>query len=257
MQSALWKVIFLFLWKLEIVWNLSTIATLKRNIIIVATEAKLKSSFCIQYLFFNLKGGKKKSFAHTKRNTKELSRLFLDNDILNTFSSFQVGISGAEYIRKRKEKSTAILVAIILVFLICHIHRLAFRIYEMALPEKALFEHYKYCNSLGRYHVPVAIYFLTHTHHLFLVINSSINFVIYCFMGRQFRKKLKKIVKNLWKSVKNLKHHLRHQSNQWVYFCQSIKHIYVLYKITCVICTLLLRHFVAFSFLDIKAGPLA
>ena len=116
---------------------------------------------------------------------------------------FQIGISGAEYIRKRKEKSTAILIAIILVFLVCHIHRLVFRIYEMALPEKALFEHYTYCDELGRYHVPVAIYFLTHTHHLFLVINSSINFVIYCFMGRQFRKKLKKMLKNVWKNLKN------------------------------------------------------
>ena len=115
---------------------------------------------------------------------------FLCGNLDNMYFLIQIGISGAEYIRKRKEKSTAILVAIILVFLVCHIHRLVFRIYEMALPEKSVFEHYTYCNERGRYHVPVAIYFLTHSLHLFLVINSSINFVIYCFMGRQFRKKL-------------------------------------------------------------------
>ena len=45
-----------------------------------------------------------------------------------------------------------------------------------------------------RYHVPVAIYFLTFTHHLFLVLNSSINFIIYCLMGRQFREQLKNML---------------------------------------------------------------
>ena len=99
--------------------------------------------------------------------------------------------SGAHYVRRRQEKSSTILVSIVLVFFICHIHRLAFRIYDMALPESSVYEQFVYCKNQGRYHVPVVIYFLTYIYILFLDINSSINFVIYCCMGRHFRCKLK------------------------------------------------------------------
>ena len=58
-------------------------------------------------------------------------------------------ISGAQYVRRRQEKASAILVAIIVVFLLCHIHRLVFRIYELAHPEKAIYEHYKNCIQKG------------------------------------------------------------------------------------------------------------
>jgi len=106
--------------------------------------------------------------------------------------------SGAQYVRRRQEKSTAIIVAIIVVFFVCHVFRLSFRIYEMALPESSVYDHYKHCDSQGKYHVPVIIYFLTHIHTLFLDINSSINFVIYCFMGRHFRQQLKKLASKFW-----------------------------------------------------------
>ena len=110
-------------------------------------------------------------------------------------------MTGVQYVRKRKEKSSAILIAIIVVFVLCHIHRLVFRIYELAHPEKSMYEHFKRCDSQGKYHVPVAIYFLTHSHHLFLVINSSINFIIYCVMGRQFRKKLRIMTRRFLKRI--------------------------------------------------------
>ena len=96
-------------------------------------------------------------------------------------------------VRRKKEKSAAILVTIIVVFCLCHIHRLCLRIYEMASPESSIYEHYIYCDQKGLYHVPVVNYFLTHMHYLFLAINSSVNFIIYCAMGQQFRKQLCKI----------------------------------------------------------------
>ena len=118
--------------------------------------------------------------------------------LLNTYKSTSTllinnKMSGAQIIRRRKEKSAAILVSIIVVFLLCHIHRLAFRLYEFSLPETSLYEHFMFCDKKGRYHVPVAIYFLTHMHYLFLAINSSVNFVIYCAMGQNFSKHLAKI----------------------------------------------------------------
>ena len=109
--------------------------------------------------------------------------------------SLHFQISGVQCIRKRQEKSTAILIAIIVAFVLCHVHRLAFKFYEMALPENSIFEHFLKCEEQGRYHVPVAIYFLAHSHYFFIVTNSSINFIIYCAMGRQFRNQLTKLFK--------------------------------------------------------------
>ena len=110
--------------------------------------------------------------------------------------------SGAHYVRRRQEKSSAILIAIIVIFLVCHIHRLVYRIYEIALPDKAVFEHYIHCDAQGKFHVPVAIYFLNHSHYLFLAISSSANFIIYCCMGRQFRLQLKQIAVSTWKRLR-------------------------------------------------------
>ncbi len=49
-----------------------------------------------------------------------------------------------------------------------------------------------------RYHVPVALYILADANYLALALNSSINFVIYCFMGRHFRQQLKIAMSQLW-----------------------------------------------------------
>lgn len=100
---------------------------------------------------------------------------------------------GQESIQRKQEKSTAILIAIIVVFVACHVHRLAFRLYEMAWPEASIYEHYMRCEEQGKHHVPIAIYFLAYSHYLFLVISSSINFIIYCAMGRHFRAQLKEM----------------------------------------------------------------
>ena len=62
-----------------------------------------------------------------------------------TFQTKKWSRSGAQFVRRRQNKSSAILVAIIVVFLICHIHRLVFRIYELAHPEKSLYKHYLKC----------------------------------------------------------------------------------------------------------------
>ena len=119
---------------------------------------------------------------------------------LDFFSIFQ-SLSGADVIKKKQEKSSAVLIGIIAVFLVCHMYRIALWIYTLALPTKTLLNHYNYCHAQGKYHIPVAIYYFTQLHHLFLVINSSVNFVIYCIMGRQFRKQLKKTAVQWWRKI--------------------------------------------------------
>ncbi|XP_059083030.1 uncharacterized protein LOC131880413 [Tigriopus californicus] len=89
--------------------------------------------------------------------------------------------------RKRREKSTIVLVSIVLIFITCHTYRLSLRIYEVSHPSNNTLEHYQFCYNRGLYHIPVAFYVLVNFHHLFLVINSSVNFIIYCCVGREFR----------------------------------------------------------------------
>jgi len=62
-------------------------------------------------------------------------------------------------------------------------------------------EHYNLCHQLGLYSVPVSFFFIQPTNYFFLVFNSSINFVLYCCVGREFRQGLKDLFapcKSLW-----------------------------------------------------------
>ncbi len=45
-----------------------------------------------------------------------------------------------------------------------------------------------------RFHVPVAFYVMLSASNLLLVVNSSINFVIYCFVGKTFRSELRHVL---------------------------------------------------------------
>ncbi len=96
----------------------------------------------------------------------------------------------ADQFQKKREKSTVILVLIVLIFIVCHSYRLSLRVYEFSHPESQTREHFERCYKLGRFHIPVVFYVLVSIHHVFLVLNSSINFIIYCCVGKDFREKL-------------------------------------------------------------------
>ena len=49
--------------------------------------------------------------------------------------------------------------------------------------------------SIFRYHVPVVMYVLHNFHHLFLVLNSSANFIIYCCVAKDFRMRMGRMLK--------------------------------------------------------------
>ena len=48
------------------------------------------------------------------------------------------------------EKSSLILVAIVLLFILTHSYRLALKVYEVLMPQGNTFENFKRCFSLGR-----------------------------------------------------------------------------------------------------------
>ena len=51
----------------------------------------------------------------------------------------------------------------------------------------AIPEHFVYCESLGRLSVPFSFFMLLTSSDIFLVVNSSVNFVVYCCVGKEFR----------------------------------------------------------------------
>lgn len=101
--------------------------------------------------------------------------------------------SSSHYFQKKREKSTIILVLIVVIFIACHSYRLALKVYEFAHPENNTMEHFERCRKQGRFHIPVVFYVLVSIHHIFLVLNSSINFIIYCCVGKDFRSKVAKL----------------------------------------------------------------
>lgn len=60
----------------------------------------------------------------------------------------------------REKKSIGILLAIIVVFAVCHVFRLAVQILEIFSPRHGLLEHYERCEAEGRLHVPALAYIL-------------------------------------------------------------------------------------------------
>ena len=53
----------------------------------------------------------------------------------------------------------------------------------------------------SRFHVPVAFYVMMSAGNLLLVVNSSINFVVYCLVGRRFRAELKAVLTAMCRSI--------------------------------------------------------
>ena len=94
------------------------------------------------------------------------------------------------HFQKRREKSARVLITIVLTFLVCHVFRFALKVYEVTHPSHSTAEHHYFCLQQNKYHVPVIWYVLLSLHHLLLVVNSSVNFVIYCCVGKRFRQEL-------------------------------------------------------------------
>ena len=71
-------------------------------------------------------------------------------------------------------------------------------------------EHFLYCHDRGRFHSPYAFYLLTSFNNLCLVLNSSINFVVYCMAGKRFRATLVELMCHVglpWSNHATLQHY--------------------------------------------------
>ena len=114
-----------------------------------------------------------------------------DIQLDRTYSQYRGCNNPPIIFQKRKEKSARVLITIVLTFLSCHTFRFVMKAYEVTQPSHSTREHYSFCLQQQRYHVPVILYIFLSLQHLLLVVNSSVNFIIYCCVGKRFRKELK------------------------------------------------------------------
>lgn len=95
--------------------------------------------------------------------------------------------------RRRAEDNLAVVfMAIILIFLVCHTPRILLDIRELATVHLA-----SYCNKAGRYEFRMWSLILLNVSHFLLVVNSSVNMVVYCLLGSKFRAQVKKIMDSI------------------------------------------------------------
>ena len=88
------------------------------------------------------------------------------------------------------EKEMArVLIGIVIVFVFCHFLRLMINFYETMVFRNALA-----CEMAGKNDFPLWGFMSITCSEFLLVLNSSLNIVIYCFINGNFRKKM-----NLWK----------------------------------------------------------
>lgn len=104
---------------------------------------------------------------------------------------------GQRVLRKRHEKSVLILVLIVFVFLVCHSFRLGVQTFQTLHSEQSTKDHYNFCMNrpIPRLNYPVEFVILSSFNNLFLVLNSSINFIVYCAVRKTFRKTIFRILR--------------------------------------------------------------
>jgi len=81
-----------------------------------------------------------------------------------------------------EDNLAAIFMGFVLVFLVCHTPRLLLNIHELATIREAM-----QCEQAGKNGFPLWSLILISVSHLLLVLNSSINILIYCLLSSKFR----------------------------------------------------------------------
>ena len=86
-------------------------------------------------------------------------------------------------------------------FLACHSFRLGLQIYQILHTDQFTKEHYDFCHQLGSLPYPTSFLIFVDFNNLFLVFNSSINFVIYCAVRKSFRERIWSILSRPFKNL--------------------------------------------------------
>ena len=109
------------------------------------------------------------------------------------------------------DNSMKILIGMVVVFASCHFLRLFLQCYYQVAANNN-----RQCinNGIVRKEIPHWLWPLTAINHTCLVLNSSVNFLLYCWLGSRFRSSLIKEFKTLFTRKRNLpKETLRKRSS--------------------------------------------
>jgi len=102
------------------------------------------------------------------------------NDILS--SSQKVQRFGSARRQRKEINLSVLLLCIVLLFFCCHASRIILDVYEFSNMEKVV--------RCKPFHVPHFMHALMYISHFSTILNSSLNFVVYCLVGHTFRREL-------------------------------------------------------------------
>lgn len=130
------------------------------NLIVTALVPIVVLVFCNSKIFFELRKSRKEMSVSSRRSNNQ------DQQEANPDHNLAMILAG-----------------IVMVFAVCHFFRFFLAFYHVSIAERT-----KICHEQGRETAhPPWLYIISALNHLMLMVNSSINFIIYCAVGSKFR----------------------------------------------------------------------
>ena len=99
--------------------------------------------------------------------------------------------------RNAEDRLAKVFMGIIAIFLVLHFPRVALDFYELATMEKT-----RACEKAGQLNLNLWTTLAVITSQLLLVVNSSVNMVVYCCLGSKFRAEVFKTAKSISSTVR-------------------------------------------------------
>lgn len=163
------------------------------------TKANLKQSCCLKFFIRNPENNAGGAASETlqvppliSENGPSVEESQL-NGALNTSPNSTFHKQKKKDIRRKNEDSLAmVFMIIILIFLVCHAPRIILDINELATIKMS-----EYCASVDKYQYSFWSIIVLNISHFLLVVNSSVNMIVYCLLGSRFRAEVKKIMDNI------------------------------------------------------------
>ena len=104
----------------------------------------------------------------------------------------RVQSSASENRRQKEDNLAVIFMGIVIVFLVCHFPRIFLSLHEMLVIRNTMA-----CSNVGYYSFPLWALLFAQFSHILLVLNSSMNSVIYCMVSSKYRAQALKYLRSV------------------------------------------------------------
>lgn len=107
-------------------------------------------------------------------------------------------------LRRKRERSSMVLFSIVMLFLVCHSTRFIFKTYDVLIIDEHISrDKARFCHRYGRHSLPPIWFCISNLNELVIVLNSALNFFLYCATGKRFRQELSIFFKQVVQGVKS------------------------------------------------------